>query len=92
MMVRHGLTVFSILLTICSDRGTRFIGGWFKAMCSLMGIRHPKSVSYLSRSNGRAEVAGGQQFKKLQKIHLQRPKLVLGDVGGLEGAPRYPNS
>ena len=39
-------------------------------MCSLMGIRHAKTVSYLSRSNGRAEVAGRQQFEKLCKINL----------------------
>ena len=37
-------------------------------MCSLMGIRHAKSVAYLSRSNGRAEVAGRQLFEKLRKI------------------------
>ena len=57
MMIRHWLTVFDIPRTICSDRGPQFTGGWFKAMCSLMGIRHAKSVAYFSRSNGRAEVA-----------------------------------
>ena len=70
MMIRHWLTVFDILRTICSDRGPQFTGGWFKAMCSLMGIRHAKSVAYLSRSNGRAEVAGRQLFEKLRKIHI----------------------
>ena len=58
MMIRHWLTVFDIPRTICSDRVPHFTGGWFKAMCSLMGIRHAQSVAYLSRSNGRAEVAG----------------------------------
>ena len=67
MMIRHWLTVFDILRTICSDRGPQFSGGWFKAMCSLTGIRHAKSVAYLSRSNGRAEVAGRQLFKKIRK-------------------------
>ena len=57
MMIRHWLTVFDIPRTICSDRGPQFTGGWFKAMCSLMGIRHAKSVARLSRSNSRAELA-----------------------------------
>ena len=39
-------------------------------MFSLMGIPHAKSVAYLSRSNGRAEVAGRQLFEKLRKIHI----------------------
>ena len=43
-------------------------------MCSLMGIRHTKSVAYLSRSNGRAEVAGRQLFEKLRKIHITNPR------------------
>ena len=70
MMICHWLTVFGIPRTICRDRGAQFTGGWFKAMCSLMGIRHAKSVAYLSRSNGGAEVAGRQLFEKLRKIHL----------------------
>ena len=74
MMIRHWLTVFDIPRTICSDRGPQFTGGWFKAMCSLMGIRHAKSVAYLSRSNGRAEVAGRQLFEKLRKIHITNPR------------------
>ena len=74
MMIRHWLTVFDIPRTICSDRGPQFTGGWFKAMYSLMGIRHAKSVAYLSRSNGRAEVAGRQLFEKLRKIHITNPR------------------
>ena len=74
MMIRHWLTVFDIPRTICSDRGPQFTGGWFKAMCSLMGIRHAKSVAYLRRSNGRAEVAGRQLFEKLRKIHITNPR------------------
>ena len=74
MMIRHWLTVFGISRTTCSDRGPQFTGGWFKAMCSLMGIRHAKSVAYLSQSNARAEVAGRQLFEKLRKIHLANPR------------------
>ena len=74
MMIRHWLTVFDIPRTICSDRGPQFTGGWFKVMCSLMGIRHAKSVAYRSRSNGRAEVAGRQLFEKLRKIHITNPR------------------
>ena len=43
-------------------------------MCFLMGIRHAKSVAYLSRSNGRAEVAGRQLFEKLRKSHITNPR------------------
>ena len=74
MIIRHWLTVFDIPRTICSDQGPQFTGGWFKAMCSLMGIRHAKSVAYLSRSNGKAEVAGRQLFEKLRKIHITNPR------------------
>ena len=74
MMIRHWLTVFGIPRTICSDRGPQFTGRWFKAMCSLMGIRHTKSVAYHSRSNRPAEVAGKQLFEKLRKIHLANPR------------------
>ena len=52
MMICHWLTVFGVARTICSDRGSQFTGGCFKAMCSLMGIRHAKSVASPSRCNG----------------------------------------
>ena len=74
MMICHWLTVFDIPRTICSDRGPQSTGGWFKAMCSLMGIRHAKSVAYLSRSDGQAEVAGRKLFEKLRKIHITNPR------------------
>ena len=74
MMIRHWLTVFDIPRTICSDPGPQFTGGWFQAMCSFMGICHAKTVAYLSRSNGRAEVAGRQLFEKLRKIHITNPR------------------
>ena len=74
MMILLWLTVSGIPRIICSDRGPQFTGGWFKAMCSLMGIRHAESVAYLSRSNGQAEVAGRQLFEKLRKIHITNPR------------------
>ena len=36
--VCHWLTIFGVPCTICSEHGSQFTGGWFKAMCSLMGI------------------------------------------------------
>ena len=74
MMILHWLTIFDIPRTICSDQGPQFTGGWFKAMCSLMGIRHAKSVGYLSRSNSRGEVAGRQLFEKRHKLHITNPR------------------
>ena len=56
-MSPHWPTVFGFPRTICGNRERHFTGSWFKAMCSLMGIRHSKSVAYLSQSNGRAEAA-----------------------------------
>ena len=70
MMIQHWLTVFGVPRIICTDCGPQSNGSWFKAMCSAMGIWHAKSVAYLSRSNGRDEVAGRQLFEKLRKIHL----------------------
>ena len=35
-----------------------------------MGVSHAKSVAYLNRSNGQAQVARRQSCEKLQKIHL----------------------
>ena len=70
MIFRHWLTIFGVPRTICSDHGPPFTGGWFKAMCPLMGILHAKSVAYLSWTNGRTEVAGRQLFEILRKIHL----------------------
>ena len=74
MMIPHYLTVFGVPRTICSERGPQFTGGWFKAMCSVMEGRHDKSVAYLSRSNGRAQVAGRQLFEKLRSIHLSNKR------------------
>ena len=58
-MIRHLLTIFDVPAVSCSDRGSQFVGTWFKTMCKHMGIQHAKTVAYHSRSNGRAEVAGG---------------------------------
>ena len=70
MMICHWLTVFGVSCTVSSDRGPQFTGGWFKAIFSLMGIRHAKTTAYLSRPNGRAEVAGRLLFEKPRRIHL----------------------
>ena len=70
MMICHWLTIFCVPRIICSDRGPQFTGGWFKAMCSRMEIWHAKSVAYLRRSKGRAEVAGRKLFENLCKIQL----------------------
>ena len=63
-MIRHWLTIFDVPAVICSDRGSQFVGTWFKTMCKHMGIRHAKTVAHHSRSNGRAEVAGRQCSKR----------------------------
>ena len=70
MMICEGLTVFSVPRLICSDHGPQHTVAWFKAISSLMRIRHAKSVPYLSWSNGRDEVAGRQLYEKLRKIRL----------------------
>ena len=61
-MIRHWLTFFDVPAVICRDRGSEFVGTWFKTMCKHIGIWHAKTVAYHSLSNGRAEVAGRQMF------------------------------
>ena len=45
-----------------------WITSYFTNCGCLTGIRHAKSVAYLSRSNGRAEVTARQLFGRLRKI------------------------
>ena len=72
-MIRHWLKIFDVPAVICSDRGSQFVGTWFKTMCKHMGIRHAKTVAYHSRSNGQAEVAGRQMFEKFRQLHIDEP-------------------
>ena len=72
-MIRHWLSIFDVPAVICSDRGSQFVGTWFKTMCKQMGIRHAKTVAYHSRSNGRAEVARRQMFEKFRQLHIDEP-------------------
>ena len=72
-MIRDWLTIFDVPAVICSDRGSQFVGTWFKTMCKHMGIRHAKTVAYHSRSNGRAEVAGRQMFERFCQLHIDEP-------------------
>ena len=72
-MIRHWLTIFDVPAVICSDRGSQFVGTWFKTMCKHMGIRHAKTVAYHSRSNGWAEVARRQMFEKFRQLHIDEP-------------------
>ena len=81
-MVRHRLIIFDVPTIICSDRGSHFVGSWFKSMCKHMGIRHAKTVAYHSRSNGRAEVAGRQMFEKFRQLHIGQGGIGLALFGG----------
>ena len=82
MMIRHRLTAFGIPCTNDSDRGPQFTGSLFKAMCSLMGIPDAKIVAYLSRSNGRAEVAR----RPLEKTLALRPSTSVPWGRAVQGA------
>ena len=72
-MISHWLTIFDVPAVICSDRGSQFVGTWFKTMCKHLGIRHAKTVAYHSRSNGRTEVAGRQMFEKFRQLQIDEP-------------------
>ena len=72
-MIWHWLTIFDVSAVICSDRGSPFVGSWFKSICKHMGIRHAKTVAYHSRSNSRAEFAGRQMFGKFRQLHIEEP-------------------
>ena len=73
-IIKHWLAFFNIPATICSDNTLQLTGGWFKAMCAYMRVRHATSVAHLSRSNGRAELADRHVFEMLRKLHLENPK------------------
>ena len=51
------------------DKGSAFVSSWFRTFCHVQGVYKAESVTYLSRSNGRAETAGRQLFDKLAKLH-----------------------
>ena len=72
-MIRHRLTIFDVRTVICSDRGSQFVGSWFKSTCKNMKIRHAKTMAYHSRSNGRAEVAERRMFQKFRQLHIGEP-------------------
>ena len=69
-MIRHWLTIFDVPAVICIDRGSQFVGTWFKTMCKHMGIWHANTVAYHSWSNGRADVAGRQIFERFASCTL----------------------
>ena len=72
-MIRHWLTNFDVPAVICSDRGSQFVGTWFKTMCKHMGIWHAQTVAYHSRLKGRAEVAGRQMFETFRQLLIDEP-------------------
>ena len=86
-MIRHWLTIFDVPAVICSDRGSQFVGTWFKTMCKHMGIRHAKTVAYHSRSNGRGCRAADVREVPPAAHRRTGPELVQFAV---ESAPSVP--
>ena len=72
-MIRHWLTVFDVPPVICSDRGTQFVGLWFRTMCKYMGVRHAKTVAYHSCSNRKGEVDDRQLFERFRQLYIEEP-------------------
>ena len=68
-MISHWLTVFGAPTATYSDNGGHFTGAWFRTMYRLIGVQHPSTVAYHSRSNRRAKVAGFQIFEQLKEPH-----------------------
>ena len=60
--------LFGIPSIVDTDRGSHFIGSWWKNMCGLLGIRHAYAHAYHHQANGRAEVAGQQVKEILRKV------------------------
>ena len=69
-VIRHWWTVFDVPAVICSDRGTQFVGAWFR---TYMGVRHAKTLAYHSCLIGRAEVEGRQSFETFRQLHIEEP-------------------
>jgi hypothetical protein len=61
---------FGIPSVISSDRGSHFVGAWFKTFCAKFGVRQAFSHSYHHQANGRAERAGQQLMEVLRKIQV----------------------
>ena len=71
LMIENSWGEMGIPFTITSDLGPQFISGWWKTMCSRLGIRQAYSQAYRSQTNGRAEVAGRVIQDILRKMHAE---------------------
>ena len=58
---------------ITSDQGSHFIGGWFRTLCSQLGVRQAYSQAYRAQANGRAERAGRQIIDIINKLCVDSP-------------------
>jgi len=66
--------IFGIPREITSDRGSHFIGGWWRTICAILGIRTAYAQAYHHQANGRVENANMQILKRLRQL--------LADKGG----------
>jgi len=73
--------IFGVTREITSDRGSHFIGGWWRTICGLLGIRTAYAQAYHHQANGRVENANMQLLKKLRQL--------INDKGG-SWAERLP--
>ena len=67
---------------ITSDLGSHFIGGWFRALCSQMGIRQAFSQAYRAQANGRAERGGRQIIEWMEKLSVE------SDINWVQALPK----
>ena len=56
---------------ITTDMGSHFIGGWFRALCSQLGVRQAFSQAYRAQANGRAERGGRQIIEWMEKLSVE---------------------
>jgi hypothetical protein len=71
-MLLNAWRPFGIPSIISSDRGSHFVGAWWKTMCAHFGIRQAFSHAYHHQANGRAEKAGQQVMEILRKLHVHQ--------------------
>ena len=71
LMMENGWETFGVPSVITSDRGSQFVGQWWKTMCARLGIRQAFSQAYRPQANGRAEVAGKSLIGFLRKLWVE---------------------
>ena len=82
LVMENGWETFGVPSLITSDRGTQFVGQWWKTMCARLGVRQAFSQAYRHQANGKAEVTGRVLKGFLRRIWVEE------EINWVEALPR----